>query len=190
MIWFNFIFGLALFVALRTTIADIGYASMIKQVAAAASLPSIQSVLANNTHFKQSCARAIKDFAIHMKIWFPLSLGAVITMCLVWFEGYNNGWVISESASFAAALAMTSIYARPWTHPIEIDWLIKWSIGIKATLIATQYQDVVDMLNSACDIPEEELTGEDMVKIHLLLQQKKQLENIIGTLPSLPESGD
>lgn len=190
MIMFNLIFGLAMFVAIRTLLADLGYLSMIKHAAAVATIPSIYETLEKNTHFQKCCDRATRDFALHLKVWLPLSAIAAMTMGIVWYEGYINNWIISEGAAIWSAIAMTSVYARPWTHPIDLDWLVRWSFGMKAVLISTQYQNVLDLLEEANEIPDDELTTEDMIKIGLLLQQKKQLENIIGTLPEPPSPDD
>lgn len=191
MIMFNIIFGLAILASIRVIVRDLSYLILIKRAAAAATIPSVHQALSTNKHFLSSCRKAVVEFNATLHTWLPLTLIALIALSLAWVQGYNNTWTLTEPTTLWLALLVTPVYARPWTHPVDINWLLQWSAGVKATLVACQYTEVVeriaelDQIISIQDKPNNAL----LVEREHLHQMKMQMEIVIGTLPGSRQSG-
>ena len=189
MIWFNFIFGIALFASLRTLFADYMYANTIKQAAAVSLMPEMMETMKGNSHFRKCVRKAHHEYMKTIQIWIPLTVIAIVSLVAGWMEGYQSGkWLLEESTVVWMTIAALPVYARPWTHPTDASWLTQWAGGMKAVLIANEFEQTKARMEELKAIPYEEITPVQFVEFQALAAKMKQLEQLIGTLPEPQQS--
>lgn len=188
MIWFNFIFGIAIFASIRTLLADWAYIHTIRQTAAVAMMSEVAETMKDNPHFKRSVHKAHEEYTRTLQLWLPLTVGAILALAAGWVEGYQNSWLLSETMIGFLTIATVPVYARPWTHPTDVAWLTQWASGLKAVIIANEYTKTKSRLDELAALPEDEITPVLFVEFQALAVKMKQLEELIGTLPEPQKS--
>lgn len=107
-----------------------------------ASDATLAELLKDNTHFKRSLAKARQEYRSLTNWWMPLAWSALTAICVTWWVGNGNGGTLTEQEVFWIVLALTPTIARHFTHRIDYEWLMVWTIGMQSVIIGVQIKSI------------------------------------------------
>lgn len=186
MIAYHIVFSIACVAILYNIRSCLQYLRSIDNTVALALRKPVAEALKDNKHHKKSLRTAINEHKRLMSAWFT-GHASFMTMVSVWYLNSGTG-ELSEFSAFLAAIALTATLARPFTTPIDWNWLVMWNSGVQAVHVICHRESIVDRIAEikACDDAASDPMA--YIELELLHGELERIDRFIGTALGSPQS--
>lgn len=162
---FHIMFALLVAWTLLNLVVIGTYARSIDQALLQSYYPPLRNNLTKNKHFLDSVARAEKERRIYMRVWAPLAWAALLATLTIWGfgEAQFNGTV-----AIILTVVIAPTIAKYITDPIQVGWLVVWTAGMNASLLAIHIETVQQRI-AILETLDDESSKKELGELRALL---------------------
>lgn len=186
MIAYHIVFAIACAMILYNIRSCLQYLRSIDNTVGVALRKPVAEALKDNPHHRKSLRTAINEHKRLMPAWFIGHL-SFMTMIGVWYSSAGTG-ELSDVSAFLAAIALTATLTRPFTTPIDWNWLVMWNSGVQAVHVICHREAIIGRIAEikACDDAASDPMA--YIELEMLHGELERIDRFIGTALGSPQS--